>query len=122
MTENPRPAFSGDHTVLSLRGSLDFAGASQLRAQLTGVLQRGTSLLILDLSLVPACDAAGLAVLVGTQRRARLAGIAVCLVDPSLPVWKVLRSTGLDRTFTICDDRPSALAAGGPAQLAVSVA
>jgi anti-anti-sigma regulatory factor len=40
-------------------------------------------------------------VLIGTQRRAGLLGIKVRLLAPSPPVRKVLRSTGLDRSFSI---------------------
>jgi anti-anti-sigma factor len=47
------------------------------------------------------CDTAGLAVLIGTQRRARLLGTKMRLLAPSVPVAKVLRSTGLDRSFSI---------------------
>lgn len=48
--------------------------------------------------------------LIGTQRRARLRGIMVCLAAPSPAVAKVLRSTGLDRSFTICQDLSRAVA------------
>ena len=48
--------------------------------------------------------------LIGTQRRARLLGIMVRLAAPSLPVTKVLRSTGLDRSFAIYPDLSGALA------------
>ena len=58
------------------------------------MLHPGMSLLVLDLSRVPSCDPAGLAVLIGTQRRARLLGIVVRLAAPSLPVAKLLRLTG----------------------------
>jgi anti-anti-sigma regulatory factor len=74
------------------------------------VLHRGTSLLVLDLSGVLSCDVSGLAVLIGTQRRARLLGTVVRLAAPSPPVAKLLRSTGLDRSFTICPDLSGALA------------
>jgi len=57
--------------------------------------------LILDLSHVTSCDAAGLAVLIGTQRRARSIGITMRLVAPSLPVSMVLDATGLKGNFTI---------------------
>jgi anti-anti-sigma factor len=97
-------------TIARLDGALDFAAAPALRERLTGMLQPGTRLLILDLSRVPSCDPAGLAVLIGTQRRARLLGIAVRLAAPSLPVATLLRLTGLDRSLTICPDLPGALA------------
>jgi hypothetical protein len=49
-------------------------------------------------------------VLIGTQRRARLLGSIVCLAAPSPPVATLLRSTGLDRSFTIYPDLSGALA------------
>ena len=98
----PRSAPPSGRIVVSLCDGLDLAAAPALRKRLTDVLHRGTDLLILDLSHVQSCDVAGLAVLIGTQRRARQLGITVRLVAPSLPVRKVLSSTGLDRSFTIC--------------------
>ena len=97
------PAPSSDRTVVKLSGGLDFAAAQALREELIVVLRRGTGLLILDLSHVLSCDAAGLAVLIGTQRRARLLGTTMRLLAPSLPVTKALRSTGLDRNFSIVE-------------------
>lgn len=97
-------------TIVRLSGALDLAAAPALREHLIEVLHRGADQLVLDLSHVLSCDAAGLAVLIGTQRRARLLGIAVFLADPSLAVMKVLRSTGLYRSFTIYPDISGALA------------
>jgi anti-sigma B factor antagonist len=105
------PAQPTDRTIVRLGGALDVAAAPALRERLIGVLHRGTSLLVLDLSGVLSCDVSGLAVLIGTQRRARLLGIVVRLAAPSPPVAKLLRSTGLDRSFTICPDLSGALAA-----------
>ena len=100
MTVMP-PAPISDRTVVRLTGGLDLAAAPALREQLIDVLHRGTALLILDLSHVLSCDTAGLAVLIGTQRRAKLLGTTVRLLAPSLPVAKAMRSTGLDRSFSI---------------------
>ena len=90
-----------DRTVIRLGGGLDLASAPALREQLIDVLHRGTGLLVLDLSRVLSCDSAGLSVLVGTQRRARLLGTKMRLLAPSLPVTRVLRSNGLHRSFSI---------------------
>ncbi len=97
-------------TIVRLRGALDVAAAPALRERLIGLLHPGASLLVLDLSRVPSCDPAGLAVLIGTQRRARLLGIVMRLAAPSLPVAELLRLTGLDHNLTICPDLRSALA------------
>lgn len=107
-----RPAPNGSIIVSPVEG-LDLAAAPALREQLLDVLQRGTDRLILDLSEVPVCDVAGLAVLIGTQRRARLLGITMLLVAPSRPVQQVLHSSGLERNFTICPDLSGALAREG---------
>jgi anti-sigma B factor antagonist len=100
MTATPSAPCS-DRTVVRLSGGLDFASAPALREQLIDVLHHGSGLLILDLSHVVACDTAGLAVLIGTQRRAELLGMKMGLLAPSLPVTKALRSTGLYRSFSI---------------------
>jgi anti-anti-sigma factor len=97
-------------TIVRLCGALDLAAAPALRERLIGMLHDGPGLLVLDLSQVLSCDASGLAVLIGTQRRARLLGIRMRLAAPSLPVARVLRSTGLDRSFTVCPDLRGALA------------
>ena len=91
----------GGCTIVRLCGALDIEVAPALRERLIDVLHRGPGLLVLDLSQVLSCDASGLAVLIGTQRRASLLGTKVRLLAPSLPVRKVLRSTGLDRSFSI---------------------
>lgn len=103
--------------IVRLDGALDVAAAPALRERLSGLLQPGTRLLILDLSLVSSCDSAGLAVLIGAERRARVLGIDMRLAAPSVPVTKLLRLTGLDRNLTICPDLRDALAAerGEPA-------
>lgn len=97
-------------TVISLSDGLDFTAAPALRERLIEVLRRRIDLLILDLSHVTSCDAAGLAVLIATQRRAGLLGITMRLVAPSLPVRKALRATGLEHNFTIYPDLSGALA------------
>src|SRR5580704_8597351 len=58
-------------TIVRLRGALDVAATPALRERLIGMLHPGISLLVFDLSRVPSCDAAGLAMLIGAQRRAR---------------------------------------------------
>jgi anti-anti-sigma factor len=68
-----RPA-AGGITIAELGGELDLACALALREQLAGLLRADCSRLVIDLSKVSHCDASGLAVLIGTGRRARLLG------------------------------------------------
>jgi anti-anti-sigma factor len=103
-------ALPAGRAIVRLGSALDTAAAPALRDRLLGVLHHGTGLLILDLSGVLLCDLAGLNVLISTQRRARLLGITVCLAAPSMQVANLLRSTGVDRRFTMYPDLSSALA------------
>src|SRR5712664_4596891 len=89
-------------TIARLEGELDIATTPALRERLLSVFGPGVRLLIIDLSGVSFCDVSALAVLVGTQRRARRLGITVRLAAPRPQMAKLLRVTGLDRIFTIC--------------------
>jgi anti-anti-sigma factor len=110
----PEAGLPAARTVIRLRDALDVATASALRERLIGLLRPGMRLLVLDMSRVPSCDSAGLAVLIGAQRRARLLGIVLRLAAPTPQVAKLLHLTGLDRSLTICPDLSSALAVERP--------
>jgi anti-anti-sigma factor len=89
------------YAIAVLSGELDIASAPALREQLLGLLTPATSLLIIDLSAVSYADASGLAVLVGTGRRAGLLGGHLRLAAPPPEVARVLSLTGLDRHLDI---------------------
>jgi anti-sigma B factor antagonist len=96
-------------TIVQVCGELDIATAPDLREQLLAVLDRRTSSrLILDLSRLEFMDSSGVAVLVNTQRRARLLGRTVALVAPQRPVSRVLQVCGLDGHFSIFADTSAA--------------
>ncbi|MER6003998.1 STAS domain-containing protein [Nonomuraea angiospora] len=86
-------------TTVRLTGEVDIFTSPALRSRLLGALKYSTSLLILDLSAVSFCDAAGLAVLVGVQRRARSMGITLALAAPRPFMSKLLHIAGLDRSL-----------------------
>jgi anti-anti-sigma factor len=89
-------------TLVRLRGELDVASAPDLRERLLDILDRLTpSGLVLDLSGLEFIDSSGTAVLVGTERRARLLGCTLVLVAPQAPVSRVLQICGLDQHFLI---------------------
>jgi len=96
-------------TIARLEGDLDIATVPELRERLLGLLSASVRLLIIDLSGVSFCDVAGLAVLIGTQRRATARGIVVRLAAPRPQLAKLLRITGLDQRLTICATLADAL-------------
>jgi len=90
----------GGYVVAVLGGELGGASAPALRDQLVSLL-RAASHVIVDLSEVDHADARGLAVLVGSGRRARLLGGSLRLAAPSPEVARVLSATGLGQHLHI---------------------
>jgi anti-sigma B factor antagonist len=90
----------GGYLIAALSGELGIASAAALREQLLSLL-RAASHLIIDLSAVEHADASGLAVLVGSGRRARLLGGSLRLAAPSPEVARVLSATGLNQHLDI---------------------
>jgi anti-anti-sigma factor len=100
----------GGHTIAALTGELDIASAAALREQLLGLLRPNAARLVIDLSGVSYCDASGLAVLVGTGRRAELLGGVLRLAAPGPLVGSALRVMGLHRRFDVFPSVSAAVA------------
>jgi anti-sigma B factor antagonist len=90
----------GGYIIVAVSGELGIASAPGLREQLLDLL-RAASHLIIDLSAVERADASGLAVLVGSGRRARLLGGSLRLAAPSPDAARVLSATGLNQHLDI---------------------
>lgn len=88
-----------DCTVVTLQGELDMSTCPLLRDRLAEVLEQRVGPLVVDLGGVTFCDAAGLAMLVGTQARARRAGSELYITGECAQVAKVLRATELERVL-----------------------
>ena len=88
-------------TIAELSGELDIACVPILREQLLGLLRPAAGHLVVDLSRVSFCDASGLAVLIGTGRRAALLGGVLRLVAPAPATMTVVHTLGLHRKLDI---------------------
>ncbi|GIH79057.1 STAS domain-containing protein [Planobispora longispora] len=95
----PSRGGSSAPTVIRLSGEIDILTRPALRRRLLSALRYSTNLFILDLSEVSFCDASGLGMLIGIQRRARARGITLILTAPSPCVSRILHITGLDRSM-----------------------
>ncbi|SEG73148.1 anti-sigma B factor antagonist [Thermomonospora echinospora] len=89
-------------TVVAIEGELDIASAAALREKLFAEFRRARAAVVLDLSGVSFCDAAGLSVLVAARRRARLLGLSLSLAAPRPSMSRLLQITGLQRSFDVC--------------------
>lgn len=104
------------YVIAALSGELDIACAPALREKLLGSLRPAASRLVIDLSRVSYADASGLAVLVGTGRRAALLGGFLRLAAPTAVVDTVLRITGLHRQLDIFPTVQAAITSPGRGQ------
>jgi anti-sigma B factor antagonist len=85
--------------VVSVTGELDIATAEQAYIYLTDVIDAFPAPVSVDLSGLTFCDASGLGVLAKIARHARQAGRQLRLVAARPSLLKIMRITGLDRTF-----------------------
>lgn len=87
-------------SVVSLEGELDLATAPRLKWMLVDSLERGSTRLVVDLSLVTFMDSTTVGVLVGIARRLDPEDrLAIVCVRPN--VLKIFEFAGLDGAFAI---------------------
>jgi anti-sigma B factor antagonist len=98
------------YVIAALSGELGLAAAPALREQLLNLVRPAASQLIIDLSGVRSADTSGLAVLVGSGRRARLFGGFLRLAAPSMAVAGVLAATGMDQHLDVFPTVKAAIA------------
>ena len=88
--------------IVSVVGELDIATAEQAYTYLSDVLdawETGPVPVSVDLSGLTFCDASGLGVLARIARHARQAGRQLTLTAARPSLLKIMRITGLDRSF-----------------------
>jgi anti-sigma B factor antagonist len=97
--------------VVSVSGEVDLYSAPELKERMLSAIDRGKTRIVVDLTGASFIDSTTLGVLVGARKRLRehdgvLA--VVCADDDKLALFEM---TGLDRVFSIHEDRSAALAA-----------
>ena len=104
--DHPQP----DTVVVTVYGDLDLHSADQLGDLLVGVVDRGTSLVVVDLSDVEFVDSQGLGALMRGTRRFGAGKDRFRLVVPATEIRRVFEITALDRVFPLDATREQALA------------
>jgi anti-sigma B factor antagonist len=94
-----RTATDGKVIVAAI-GEVDAFTAASLRSMLNALLEREPPELVLDLSGIRFLGSAGLAVLVETQKAARVRDVALRLIGTNRAVTRPLEVTGLIDLFT----------------------
>jgi anti-sigma B factor antagonist len=91
----------GPRGVIVAKGEIDLATAGSVRTAITDLLGKGTTHLVLDLSLVSFIDSTGLGVLVGARKKVTAVDGSFALVCSNPRLLRVLAITGLDKAMEI---------------------
>jgi anti-sigma B factor antagonist len=91
----------GEAAVVTLPVEIDISNSEQVRDELLLLLNRGPSVLIVDMAETTFCDSAGVNALVRAHRRATANGAEIRLVVASPGVQRVLAITGVDRLISV---------------------
>lgn len=89
--------------VVSISGDIDAYHSPKLKENLEEHIKGESPLVLLDLSMVPYIDSAGLGTLVSILREARNHKKALKLIGLRQNIKRIFEMTRLDKIFTIAD-------------------
>jgi anti-anti-sigma factor len=96
--------------VVALTGEVDLDTAPRFMQALFRAADEGARQVVVDLSLVPFIDTAGIAALIAGARRLGAQKASLVVVCPVAGVRRTLSTSGLADTLGICATRAEALA------------
>lgn len=99
--------------VLVLTGEVDLYTAPELKQELVRVIDAGARAVVVDLTDTTFIDSTTLGVLISGVKRLRPDGRGFELVVTDKHIRKIFEITGLDRVFSLHEDRAAALEAAG---------
>jgi len=86
---------------IALAGRLDARSVAEVRTALWAAIDAGAGDLVVDVSGLESVDATGLGMLLGADRRAKLAGRRVVFRDAAPRVLRLLKATRLHRVLIL---------------------
>ncbi|OBF89194.1 anti-anti-sigma factor [Mycobacterium sp. 852002-51152_SCH6134967] len=99
MTGSSRRTTASGAVVVKPEGRLNMVAAPALRKELHGLVEAGSTRLVVDLSATEFIDSSGLGVLISGLKLARQAGGDLRIAAPTTQVETVLSLTNLDRVL-----------------------
>jgi anti-anti-sigma factor len=116
MRDDPFPVeWTGRQAIVAFPGLVDVSNVGQLRDRLLSVINRGATILIVDMTDTASCDHQAVEAVARACQRAAISGTQVRLVVTAPVVRRVLSIEGLDRLVSIYPSLEAATAAGrGP--------
>jgi anti-anti-sigma factor len=109
--------WTGKQALVTLPEHIDVSNVGPIREQLLGLVNRGASELIADMTGTLSCDHAGADALARVYQRASVSNARLRVVVTTRAVRQVLEASGLDRLISIYPSVEAAVAAGPPARV-----
>ncbi len=106
--------WTGKQAVVTLPEHIDVSNVGRIREQLLGLVNRGASPLIADMTGTVSCDHAGADALLRIHQRASVNGTRLRVVVTAQLVRRVLDVSGLDRLVSIYPSVEAAIVAAPP--------
>lgn len=104
-------ALDGRTHCIEVAGQIDLYTAPTFKAKILGLIDQGTTRVVVDLSAVSFLDSTALAVFVAALRRVRARGGSLSLIVRDYDIERLLEITGLDGLIPIHSSRDNALEA-----------
>jgi anti-sigma B factor antagonist len=95
--------------VVELAGEVDLYSAPELKKRILNAIEAGKTQIVVDLTKTTFIDSTTLGVLVGARKRLRVRDGKIAVVCPDPDKLALFEMTGLDRIFSIHDERQPAL-------------
>ncbi len=102
--------------VVAVAGEIDIFTAPEFKERISGAIDAGREVVVVDLAGTTFVDSSSLGVLISAHRRLRDRGGRLIIACDVAPVLNTFKITGLDTVLELHKDRDAALAAReGPA-------
>lgn len=96
-------------TVVIPFEEIEVYNASELKEELSEIIEKGCLNIIIDLVNIEYIDSSGLGVLVSTLKKVKTINGNLILVSPKNPIKQILELTSLNKVFSITTDKEEAL-------------
>ena len=100
---------SGQTLVISAKGRIDGANATEVQGVLSNAFEPGIKLMLLDLGGLTYISSAGLRVIMLTARTLDRSGAKFAVGSPSGPIREVFQISGFDQIIPIFDSQAEAI-------------
>ena len=100
---------SGETLVISAKGRIDGANATEVQGVLSNAFEPGIKLMLLDLGGLTYISSAGLRVIMLTARTLDRSGAKFAVGSPSGPIREVFQISGFDQIIPIFDSQAEAI-------------